>query len=310
MEVGFCSRFRVFISERFPLLAHSLMLALFSGGNLALGRALGLVESTHLAEKFFLFFVMSLLFFLRLRVFDELKDLDHDKKFNPERALARGVVSVPEARAVLLGLVLFELFFLSIGVAYLRGESLLASPYYLLPLFYSFLMFEEFFIGDFLRPHLTTYATMHTISAGLFAASMLFYMTNASWNSVLPFLSIFIGLNWTLFNFFEFARKTFDSSEERDQVESYSKLFGRGGSVALSLSQVVITAVIVSSLGLSNSIGLMGLYLITLLFVILCLLRVFSAKAVSAPLFRNVSTVVLLLSYLCLVLMNCPLRVW
>ena len=49
---------------------------------------------------------------------------------------------------------------------------------------------------------------------------------------------------WCIFNLFEFARKTFAPSEERQGVESYSSLFGIAGAVILSISQALVAAMI------------------------------------------------------------------
>jgi 4-hydroxybenzoate polyprenyltransferase len=46
-------------------------------------------------------------------------------------------------------------------------------------------------------------------------------------------------MNWSLFNLYEFARKTFAPAEERERVDSYSSLYG----VLIAVSLTIMAAV-------------------------------------------------------------------
>lgn len=181
-------------------------------------------------------FLATLCFFFRMRLFDEIKDYDVDLKINPTRPLARGLISVREVKQTILGLIIFELILIS---------NLGAVPFflYLFALFYSLLMYEEFFVGDWLRPHLTTYAVSHTVVVAFLSFAIISCVLGFTALNFSPNIFLFCLSHWCIFNLFEFARKTFDPGEERPNVPSYSNIFGLKGAYVLSASQVVISGI-------------------------------------------------------------------
>jgi 4-hydroxybenzoate polyprenyltransferase len=198
-------------------------------------------------------FVPVLLFFFRLRLFDEIKDYETDLKINPTRPLARGILSVSQVKVMLLLLIAVELI-------WVYKISPLGFFFYIAAVMYSLMMYEEFFVGDFLRPHLTTYAITHTWVCGLLslaigvAALSVFKTFGSARSDVLEQLFgkslnlalfekkfwLIAGMNWFYFNFFEFARKTFSKEEEKATVPSYSKIFTPFGAALLSFSQILL----------------------------------------------------------------------
>ena len=83
----------IFVKERFAPLEHLLMVCFLVLGNSVIGCKL--VNAPFKWEPFAISFGVSLLFFFRLRCFDEIKDYDVDVKVNPTRPLARGLLSHP-----------------------------------------------------------------------------------------------------------------------------------------------------------------------------------------------------------------------
>ena len=227
------SRLRQFIRERFPLSTHLPMILSFSWANITIGAtALGKGIDAGAGGVACL---ITFFFFLRLRLFDELKDLEYDRIANPSRPLVRGLVASKELRYLISFAAIIECLL----VLVLSPAAILA---YVIALGFSLFMFKEFFIGDLIRPHLTTYAVLHT-----FVSVLMGYMVAAvSQNvSILEFpthLFLFGIINWTLFNIFEFARKTFARDEERDGIETYSSKFSPLGATALVASQMLIVA--------------------------------------------------------------------
>jgi 4-hydroxybenzoate polyprenyltransferase len=111
---------------------------------------------------------------------------------------------------------------------------------------YSVLMYREFFIGRWLRPHLTLYAVVHTLVASLLGWSIAVTIApQAPWTLAPPVLAFGL-VNWMLFNVFEFARKTFAPVEERDRVDSYSKVFGPAGAGWLTVSQILVALAVLA----------------------------------------------------------------
>jgi len=209
-----------FVQERFSLLKHVPLIVFFVGANAFIAH--GFFNQIALA------FLVVLLAFFRLRVFDEIKDYETDLVVHPERPLARGLISVREAKNVAYGLILVELvlsWFIGLSAFLAAGCVVI----------YSLLMYKEFFIGSWLRPKMATYALTHTIISGWMALFIFSSMTGKNfWEIHEPF-ALFVVANWMVFNVFEFGRKTFGQEEETPRVESYSKKFGSWGSALLVL---------------------------------------------------------------------------
>lgn len=184
-------------------------------------------------SDFFGLFILTALFFFRMRLFDEIKDYETDLRVNPTRPLARGLITVGETKRMILVSIFFEVL-----LAATFGKATFAA--YVLALGYSLLMYREFFMSDFLRSRLTTYAVSHTIVSVLIGLFIALGAQHGTWDQIHRPVMIFLFSNWFFFNLFEFARKTFHPSEERPTVDSYSSLFGLGGAIALSVSQVFI----------------------------------------------------------------------
>lgn len=247
------------------------------------------ISLQHLAITLLLLFSS----FLRLRLFDEIKDYETDLKINPTRPMARGIITRDQVKLVLLVLIVFELLIgLTIGLPVFLMHSLAIG--------YSLLMYEEFFIGVFLRQHLTTYAVTHTFVSVLLAATagMAGLMDSAAIYDQTAIL--FLLSNWMFFNLFEFARKTFSVSEERLGVDTYSSLFGIPLSVGLSLSQVIIGIFL---LHLSISQNILPMYFLAGAYFVLSILFVVKRTSAWAKIFRNMSGLYLLLHYIALMVL-------
>ncbi|MCK6597137.1 MAG: UbiA family prenyltransferase [Bdellovibrionaceae bacterium] len=241
-------------------------------------------------EKAFVAFVLLLSFFFRLRLFDEIKDYAVDLKYNPTRPLARGVLSVDQVKLILLVLIFAELIV----------TALLGKEYFfihLVAIFYSLLMFEEFFLGSFLRPRLVMYAVTHTFVSSLSGFSAALVFSGASLDVLSQKTILFFVTPWFYFNLFEFARKTYAREEERSEVETYSLLFGPGGAWALSMSQVLLGLGFLHFLNVNK---LEYFYVLASVYFLLSLAYLFNKSTRSAKFFRNISGVFLLAHFLLL----------
>ncbi len=172
----------------------------------------------------------TVLIFLRLRIFDEIKDWRSDRDLHPERPLPRGLISVREAGRVALLVAVAE----GLLTAW-RGWP--ATGAWLVVLIFSLLMFREFFIGNWLRPKMELYAVSHTLVAawlGLYVATL---AVGQPAGELPPIVWGMAVANWAVFNLFEFARKTWGKDEERPGIDSYSRRLGAAGAALLSSSQ-------------------------------------------------------------------------
>ena len=226
-------RWWVFTQERFEPISHFVMILFFVAAHwVAVSKTERLDVSVF---RVLPILVGSIAFFFKLRLFDEIKDYEHDIRFNPSRPLARGLLQVPEVKFAIIFCIFLELIcFGSYGLVPLATISF--------SILYSILMYHEFFIGTWLRPRLTLYAVTHTLVSVFLSSSILTALTARSTLSHAPETLKLCASSWFLFNVFEFGRKTFATIEERSDVPSYSKIFTPNGAVVLVLSQTLIAS--------------------------------------------------------------------
>ncbi len=243
--------------------------------------------------RFVFVFLMILSFFFRMRLFDEIKDYEVDLKINPTRPLARGILKIPQVKKAIFILILFELCI----SGYLGMWPFIVHA---LAIAYSLLMYEEFFIGDFLRPHLTTYAISHTFVSILLGISSAVALNDFSPQGLHPYHICFFLMNWAIFNLFEFARKTFAATEEKKDSPSYSSLFGPRRAYALSMTEAIIAVMLVQT-ALKNPLMIGYQTPLFMAFFMIYLATTcgyfFKATEKSAKIFRAITGVYLLLNY-------------
>lgn len=278
----------IFAHERFKPFEYLPLIALFVGVNYLFSRGLSGLELP--ITSLLIMGVISICFFFRMRLFDEIKDFDVDLVINPTRPLARGLISVPQVKKTILFLIVLELGLVSfLGV--------IPALLYVFAVFYSLLMYEEFFIGDWLRPKLTSYAMSHTIVVAFLGLALisanLGMMTFHS-----PAIPVFLLSHWFIFNLFEFARKTFDPQEERANVPSYSKIFTLKGAYLLSASQVLLSLLLLFQLRALFPVR--WILILATLYVLSIIPMVFNLKKFTAKTFRTLSTVYMALHFLIL----------
>src|SRR5687767_9838142 len=93
-------RWIIYQHERFPLLAHTPLIAAFSFSAVSFSSLLRNETTVPASGALFVAFATSLLFFLQLRVADEFKDFEEDSRFRPYRPVPRGLVTLRELAAV------------------------------------------------------------------------------------------------------------------------------------------------------------------------------------------------------------------
>ena len=226
-----------FIRERFPPAANVVTAVFFSLGNAAVAARLAGIPFP--LWRWNVAAVVTVLFFFRLRCFDEIKDYATDLALNPTRPLARGLLTLRQVR-VMFGVVTAAEFLLvaPLGLPALSAHAAAVA--------YSYLMYREFFIGAWLRPRLTLYAVTHTAVSILLGWSLAAQVLGPA-HAKFPAAGLLFGIvNWALFNVFEFGRKTFAPAEERPGADSYSSLFGPWGAAALCMSQVGIALLVLA----------------------------------------------------------------
>jgi 4-hydroxybenzoate polyprenyltransferase len=167
--------------------------------------------------------------FLVIRVFDEHKDYEEDVLNHPQRVLQSGLITLNHLK-VLASISIAAQLLLSFHLdSYTLGSATIS---WLIMFTYLCLMGAEFFCGDWLEKRLTLYAFSHMLIMPL----IVFWLANIATpsddirNVLTPSLYAMMLLAFVSGFCFEIARKTRGPEEERETVDSYSKIFGTKGS--------------------------------------------------------------------------------
>ncbi len=163
-----------------------------------------------------------------LRLMDELKDKEIDRKLFPERPLPSGIVSDKD--------IVFSIFISSASFLLINCIFSNSIWFALLLFAYSMLMFKYFFMPDLLRKYLL----LNLITHNPIAALMMIYLVvlfadnhemsanQLDWNKV----TILVLMYWSIFFSWEISRKIRSEEEENDYV-TYSQIFGRIGATLI-----------------------------------------------------------------------------
>ena len=216
--VKFIKRWWIFSKERFPLLRHILLIIFYVSANALIAFNSSSLNAV-ITYKGVMCAIAVLFIFFHLRIFDEIKDYKNDLVVHKDRPLARGLITVREAKQVAACLIVLEL---CLAILINRAAFIAA----MCTVLYSLIMYKEFFIGKWLRPRMATYALTHTLVSCWMSLFVYSAVTGLGFWTITKWYGMFVLVNWMIFNIFEFGRKTFGKDEEKDLVESYSKRLG------------------------------------------------------------------------------------
>lgn len=168
---GSIARVFAFLIERFPPAPQLVLMAvLFVAATLMSGVLLPESLTGSLGDisplKTLAGFVGSLLFIVRLRVYDDVKDADTDRIENPTRPIPRGLVSIRELDVAGVAILLVE-------AALIASVGSLTFILWAIAAGWSMLMRVEFFVSDWLDRHVATFAISHMIVMGLIYGALL-----------------------------------------------------------------------------------------------------------------------------------------
>lgn len=241
------SRLWTYQAERFPLGKTALLLAVFSAASISL--------SAHLAARplppawtFIAVWLVAITLFFQLRAADEYKDLDDDRRYRPERPIPRGLVTLRLVLGLALGAAILAILL-----------TLSVNPWLLVPLFAAYLwlmlMTAEFFVPHWLKARPLLYLISHMA----IMAFIDFYVTAAEWlpHGPLPPPGIWVFVLLSCVNgcVLEFGRKTWAPGNERDGVETYSRLYGPTVSVRVWAGCCIAAWLLLSIVGYSAGAG-------------------------------------------------------
>lgn len=229
--------------ERFPVAGIGLTVAAFTFSSAAYSR-LARGESGFIPLPVFAVgAVTALVCFFVLRVLDEHKDADIDRRYRPELPVPRGVVTLAELRRVTV-----------LAVAIVVAWNALVAPALLAPLVaiaaWMALMTREFFVREWLRGHAAAYLVTHM-------AIMPFidlYTTGLDWwvAGHAPPHGLWLFLAVTFLNgiVLEIGRKVRAPDGERDGVDTYTRAWGlRAGAIVWMVMLAASALVAIAALG-------------------------------------------------------------
>lgn len=284
-----------FTKERFEPASHITMIIVFLVAHVLVARSLMPLSLS--LKDYLILFIGVTAFYFKLRLYDEVKDYDLDVVINKTRPLPRGLLALKDMFRGIAVCILIELItFMT------NGPQGLVSM--IIAIIYSLIMYKEFFIPEKIRPLLTTYALVHTIVTTLLSFAIFSFISKHNFYQVVtnPSFLSFALANWMLFNIFEFGRKTFASSEERQNVDTYSSLFGRTGAVTLVASQAVIAFVLsLNLINANHAVLIWGNAILLIILMILSISYVIKDKATVAKFYRNFSSVYIIAYFLILI---------
>lgn len=231
------SRLRAWMNERFAP-ANALLFFILYLTTAAVSRAAaGVAVAVSLQDVLGCLVTWS--FFLLLRVFDEHKDYELDCRNHPQRVLQSGLVTLAHLRALGAAALAVQVgwsLWRDGGVGGVGGTSIAWA----LMFAWTCLMGREFFVAEWLTRHLTWYAVSHMLVMPL----IVWWLAQMAQPGVTltPALALLMALAFVSGFCFEITRKTRGPEEERDSVDSYSRIFGTQG--AAWVVMVLVTAMV------------------------------------------------------------------
>ena len=243
MTAGLVGRLWEYQAERFPLARVVPLLGVFSAASVSISATLA---SRPLPgwPAFLVAFVLAFVLFFQMRVCDEVKDAEIDRRYRPERPVPRGLVTLD----LLIGL--------GIGAGLVAVAVALAwtlSLFWLLLLTGLWLaaMTVEFGVPEWLRRRPLAYLVSHMAIMPLIDVML----TGAEWTphgAPAPGLAIFLALSFANGCVLELGRKTWAPESEREGVESYSGIWGAVPAARIWLGTVVAAFGLLVALGLAT----------------------------------------------------------
>jgi 4-hydroxybenzoate polyprenyltransferase len=231
------SRFWIYLTERFPLHSHGILIAAFSFSAIGYSRLCQQLPNFIDLKAFLVCIFNTVSLFFLLRVFDEHKDAEDDAKFRSELPVPRGLISLKELRNIGLTVFVFQLI-----ISAVTFPKML--PLYAVVIAYLLLMGKEFFMADWLKKHQFWYVTSHMIIIPLIDI----YASGYDWHlnqRPAPFgLIYFFGVSFFNGIVLELGRKIRAPHDEKPGVQTYSSMLGLYKSVYLWIAVLFATLVL------------------------------------------------------------------
>jgi len=253
------ARYQQYLKERAPL-KQFVSLAAVIGAVAAFGTQVFFYGQMKDIPVIMASFVAVLFLLLRLRLVDELKDLEHDRLFYPDRPVVRGLVSPREVAQAAAWVFLIETLIATTG-----GIKALSA--FALVALYSFLTLREFFIRKWLRRHFTVYVVSHELLV-LPVCYYLYSLNGLTSHHVMhPYFYLLTAFIAGHFFVLEVTRKLRPRELDQDSRDTYTARYGIVNSCILSgllALWVMVTGIFTAATfsGRALGLGYAGLFLL------------------------------------------------
>lgn len=242
-------------AERFPLAKTAPLLAVFSAASLCVSAELAGRPLPGMGA-YIAGFVIAMLLFFQMRVCDEWKDLDDDRRYRPDRPIPRGLIAL--RTVVTLGVV-------SLPVTVLAAWAWHPPALWLLALVWIWLaaMTAEFGVARWLKARPVLYLLSHMAIMPLIDL----LLTGLEWlpanTGAAGGLWLFLALSFVNGCVLEIGRKLWSPDSEIAGVETYSALWGPQRATMIWSAAVLASFVLLAGLGVATgtvwiSLGLGG----------------------------------------------------
>ena len=202
---------------------------------------------------------------LHLRIFDEHKDYDKDKLAHPNRMLSKGIITLNDLRKLLYWVLFIEGWLcLCLGIS--------AMVLWLIILIWSYLMYTEFFVPEFLNRHMGLYLFSHQLIVPIIFIFGLIQRIESETLIVKDYilLSMLCIASMSSTITYEIARKTWSKEKEHEHADSYTKFWGIQKTIIVNQMTALIASLLfmymyyIANLSLIYSIIHLLFYLIFL----------------------------------------------
>ncbi|MEM1130852.1 MAG: UbiA family prenyltransferase [Pseudomonadota bacterium] len=241
MSDALAARLWTYQAERFPLIQTVPLLAVFSASSINVSAVLA-DRALPGWPAYALGFLLAFALFFLMRVCDEVKDAEDDRRYRPERPVPRGLVS--------LGL-LIRLGIVSAAAAILAALAWGIVQVLLLAgvLVWLAAMTAEFGVPAWLKARPVLYLLSHMAIMPLIDLML----TGVEWSGhggPDGDLWVFLALSFVNGCVLEIGRKTWAPLSERRGVDSYSRVWGPENAAKIWLLTVALSAALLIWLGL------------------------------------------------------------
>jgi hypothetical protein len=231
---NFFQRFYLYQKERFPFLAHGLLIAAFSFSAISYSRLCRGLDSFIPSANYLHCIAITITLFFLVRIFDEFKDKEDDAKYRTYLPVPRGLMKLKELGIIGVCTFAFQILLL---LFFQRVLWVTYAPV----IIYLCLMGREFFIASWLKERQFWYVVSHMFIIPLVDI----YASSYDWklHEVTPPIGLVFFFLVSYFNgiVLEIGRKIKTPETEEHGVKSYTFLLGTRKAILVWIAVLTIT---------------------------------------------------------------------